>query len=106
MANNALDKKIIAKKPIIKKAIKGAMGKIHSATSTALSYMPGMGRMSAEKTGRKVKSLRKLVKEARDYNGAPNRNDDGSFTDAYKTRFMKKAMVDDYMKKVKKGKNS
>ena len=102
MAYNALDKAIIAKKPILKKAIGGVVNKVKDVTSTAMSYMPGMGRMSAESAGRKANKLTTLVKESRAYDNAPSRNDDGSISDAGKTHYMKKALVSEHMKKMKK----
>ena len=76
------------------------MDKVKDVTSTAVSYVPGMGRMSAEHEGRKANKLRDLIKESRAYDKAPSRNEDGSISDAGKTHYMKKALVGEHLAKL------
>lgn len=105
MAYNALDRAIIAKKAVAKKAISGVMNKVKDVASTAMSYTPGMGRISSEYSGRKANKLTSLVKESRSYDNAPARNEDGSISDAGKTHYMKKALVGEHLANMGKKKN-
>lgn len=88
------------KKKILKKILK----KGNDVVSTALSYTPGMGRISAEIRGRKAGNFAKLLKQARQYDDAPKYNNDGSPSDAFKTRSVRDGVVEKYKERLKKGK--
>lgn len=77
----------------IKNKVGGAMASVYSR----LSGTTGKGERAIR--------LKNLVTETRKYDKAPNQDDNGNLTDAYKARYMKRALVKDYMERVKSGKS-
>lgn len=51
---------------------------------------------------KKAENLVDAIKERRKYEGAPDYDDSGQITDAFKVRSVVGGMVDEHMKKVKK----
>jgi len=75
-----------------------AKEKIIDVTSDVLS---APARLKARKTMRQADSDVKILKEARAYDNAPNFNDDGSVTDAFKVRSLARGVKDRLNKKNK-----
>lgn len=94
MYYSSMDKKSVLKK---------ILNKGKDVASTALSYAV-TNRIASEARTRKADSLTKLVKQARSYDGAPNFNDDGSVTDAFKVRSVKDGVLENYKRRIKAGK--
>ena len=80
---------MLEKTKALKKKVTGAVGSALSLPS----------RIKEGRRGARYDSDRKVLQTAKAYDNAPNFNDDGSITDAYKTRFMAKVIRDKYTNK-------
>lgn len=87
-------------KEILKKILKEKTGKITDKVGSGIGSM--MSIPSNFKRKVYTEPDLKLLKEKKKYGNAPDRNADGSVTDAYKTRFMADEMVNKRKKDIAK----